>query len=101
MLHHGAGNAHAVKGGGAAADLRPESQGFCGGIFQDSATSVISTIKVDCPAEVVRCADAGEDGIHNAHMTAGSGTKEPDLCHQRNQGILTHIGRFTRHVSGR
>ena len=31
-------------------------------------------------------------------MAAGSRHKGADLCHQRNEGILTHIGGFTRHV---
>lgn len=47
VLHYGAGNTHTVKGGSAAADLVQHHKAFGGGIFRISATSVISTIKVD------------------------------------------------------
>ena len=99
MLHHGAGNAHAVKGGGAAADLVQHHKALSGGVFQNFGHlgHLHHKGRLAC-GKIVRCTDAGENGIHHAHMTAGSRHKGADLCHQRNEGILTHIGRFARHV---
>ena len=99
MLHHGAGNAHAVKGGGAAADLVQHHKALSGGVFQNFGHlgHLHHKGRLAC-GKVVRCTDAGENGIHHAHMTAGSRHKGADLRHQRNEGILTHIGRFARHV---
>ena len=99
MLHHGAGNAHAVKGGGAAADLVQHHKAFCGGVFQNFRHLGHLHHKggLAC-GKVVRGADAGKNGIHHAHMAAGSRHKGANLRHQGDEGILTHIGRFTRHV---
>ena len=99
MLHHGAGDAHAVKGGGAAADLVQHHKTFGGGVFQNFGYLGHLHHKggLAC-SKVVRGADAGEDGVHHAHMAAGSRYKGTDLRHQRNEGILTHISGFTRHI---
>ena len=50
IFQHSPGNAHAVEGGGAPPDL-VENQSGCldVALLRISATSLISTIKVDCP----------------------------------------------------
>ena len=99
MLHHGAGNAHAVKGRGAAADLVQHHKTFGGGIFQDLRHLGHLHHKggLAC-GKVVRCADAGENSVHHTHMAAGCRHKGADLRHQGDKGILTHIGGFTSHI---
>ena len=99
MLHHGAGNAHAVKGRGAAADLVQHHKAFGGGVFQDLCHLGHLHHKGGLSgSKVVRGTDAGEDGVHHAHMAAGSRHKGADLRHQGNKSVLTHIRRFTGHV---
>ena len=51
VFQHRPGDGHAVIGGGAPADLVQDEQGAAGGVLQQSATSFISTMKVDCPAD--------------------------------------------------
>ena len=82
MLHYGAGNAHAVKGGGATTDLVQHHKAFGGGVFQNFGYLGHLHHKggLAC-SKVVRGADAGEDGVHHAHMAAGSRYKGTDLRH--------------------
>ena len=99
VLDHGAGNAHAVKCGRAAADLIQNDQTLCGGILQDLGHLGHLHHEGGLPSrQVIRCTDAGEDGVHNAHMAFFGRDEGADLRHQRNEGILTHVGRFTGHV---
>ena len=99
VLHYGAGNAHTVKGGSAAADLVQHHKAFGGGIFQDLRYLGHLHHKGGLTGrQVVRRTDASENGIHHTHMAAGSRYKGADLRHQRNQCILAHVRRFTCHV---
>ena len=67
--------------------------------FRISATSVISTMKVDCPA--ARSSDA-PTRVKMASTTpmrrAGSRHEAADLRHQRDEGILAHVGGFAGHI---
>ena len=64
-----------------------------------SATSVISTIKVDWPADrSSRGADAGENAVHDADAGGLGRDEGADLGHEHNEGHLPHIGGLARHV---
>ena len=99
MLHHRTGDAHAVKGGGAAADLVQHHKASGGGIFQDLCHLGHLHHKGGLAGrQIVRRTDAGEDGVHHAHVAAGCRHEGTDLRHQCDQRILTHIRGFTCHI---
>ena len=99
VFYHGAGDAHAVKRRGTAADLVQDDQAAAGGVLQNLRHFGHLDHEGGLPGgEVVRSADAGEDRIHNADMALRRGHKAADLRHQRNEGVLAHVGRFTGHV---
>ena len=99
ILHHGAGNAHAVKGRCAAADLIQNDQAALGGPLQNFGHFGHFHHKGGLTGgKVIRCAHAGKDSIHHTDMAAGCRNKAADLRHQGNQRILAHVGRFARHV---
>ncbi len=99
MLHHRPGDGHTVKGGGAPADFVQNQQTFFGGVAKN--------VRHLCHfhhegglarRQIVAGADAGENPVHHADAGCGGGDEGPDLSQQHNQGHLTHIGGFARHV---
>ena len=99
MLHHSAGNAHAVKCRGSAADLVQNHKAFGGGLFQDLGHLGHFHHKSGLARrQIVRSAHSGENGIHHADMAFTCRNKAADLRHQRNNSVLAHISRFTGHV---
>ena len=48
--------------------------------------------------QVVRCSNSGENLIHNRNFRIICRNKRANLCHQRNQCHLSHIGRFSCHI---
>ncbi len=51
--------------------------------------------------QVVARADAGEDAVHHADAGGAGGNERANLCHERDERDLTHIGGFTRHIGAR
>ena len=99
VLQHRPGNGHAVKGGGAPADLIQDQQAVGGGGLQNLAD--LRHLHHEgglAGGQIVRRADAGENAVH--HTDAGSPGRDEgaDLGHQHDQRHLTHIGGFTGHV---
>ena len=48
--------------------------------------------------QIIRRADAGEDGVHHTHTALLSRDEGADLRHQSDQCILAHVRGFTGHV---
>ena len=67
VLHHGPGDAHAVESRGAAADLIQHDEALGGGVLEDFGhLGHLDHEGGLAGGKVVRCADAGKDGIHDA-----------------------------------
>ena len=99
VFHHGAGNAHAVKGGGSAADLVQNHQTFRGGVLQDLRNlGHLHHKRGLARRQIIGGANPGENGVHHAHFAGFCRHKAADLRHQRNQRVLPHVGGFTCHV---
>ena len=99
MLDNGSGDAHAVKSRRTTANFVQNDQALRGGIFQNFGD--LGHLDHEgglSGGEVVRCADTGEDGVHDAHMALRCRNEGADLRHQCDEGVLTHIRRFTSHV---
>ena len=99
ILYHSTGDAHAVKGRSAAADLIKNDQAVPGGMLEDLGHLGHLNHKGGLSgSQVVRSTHAGEDRIHNTEMSTGGGHEAADLSHQGDQGVLAHISGFTGHV---
>ena len=99
VLHDGPGDAHAVESRGAAANFVQHNEALgCGVLENFGHFGHLDHEGGLAGGKVVRCANAGKDGIHDAHMTAGRWDEGADLCHQGDKGVLAHIRRFACHI---
>ena len=99
VFQHGAGNGHAVKGGGAASDLVQNQQTPGRGVGQNLRHLGHLHHKGGLAhGEVVGGADAGENAVHDADAGRLGGNKGADLGHEDDEGHLAHIGGLTRHI---
>ena len=99
VLQHRPGDGHAVKSGGAPADLVQDEQGVLRGVAQD--VRHLRHLHHEgglAGAEVVAGADAGENAVHHADAGAGRRHERAHLGHEDDEGHLAHIGGFARHV---
>ena len=99
VLQHRPGDGHAVKGGGAPSDLVQDQQGvLCGAAEDVGDLRHLHHEGGLSGGEVVAGANPGEDAVHNADAGVGGGDKAAHLGQQDDQGHLTHISGFARHV---
>ena len=98
-FEHRAGDAHAVEGRRAAADLVENEQGLGRCLMQDLAhLGHLDHEGRLAAGQVVARADAREDAVDNADARRARGHERADLRHERDERDLAHIGRFTGHV---
>ena len=99
VLQHRPGNAHAVKGAGAPADLVQNQKAPAGGVLKDIRHLGHLHHKGGLPGpQVVACPDAGKDAVHHADAGRPRRDKGPHLGHEGDEGHLAHISGFPRHV---
>ena len=79
VLGHRPCDGHSIVGRGAAPDFVEENEAPRARSVQDGAGFAISTMKVDCPAQVVARADAREHPVHDSDHCPSAGTNEP-IC---------------------
>lgn len=99
VLGDAPGDAEAVEGGRAAADLVEDDEAALGGVVEDER----GLVHLDhegglTTCDVVAGTDAGEDAIDEADLGAGGGQEAANLRHEREQCGLTQVGALTGHV---
>ena len=93
------GNAHAVVGRGAAADLIQDQEAFGGRIAENVGDLVHLDHEGALTApQVIRGAHAGKDPVCDTQAGLVGGDKASDLGHQDDEGDLTHVGGFAGHI---
>ena len=98
-FQHGPGDAHAVIGGGASADLVQDQQTAGGGVFQNGGHLGHFHHKGGLAGgQIVAGADPGKHPVYNADPGSPGGDEGAHLGHEDDEGHLAHIGGFTGHV---
>ena len=99
VLDDSPGDAHPVKGGCAAADLIQDQEAFGSRVAEDIGDLVHLHHEGTLAApQIVRGSHPGKDPVGHTQPGLVRGDKASDLRHQDDQGDLTHIGGFTRHI---
>ena len=99
VLQHGAGDGHAVVGGGAAAYLVEDEQAPACRIAQDIGDLAHFEHEGRLSrGKVVRGADAGEDPVDHADDGAFCRNEGAYLRHEHDERRLAHIGALAGHV---
>ena len=99
VFQNSPGDGHAVKGGGAPADLIQDQKRIFGGLMENIGD--LRHLHHEgglSGGEIVTGADAGEDPIHYADMGVFGGDEAAHLGHENDQRHLPHISGFTGHV---
>ncbi len=98
-LQHRLGNGHAVKGGGAAADLIEDDEALLRRVFQDGGHLVHFHHEGGLAGgEVVGGAHPGKDAVADGDPGAGGRHEAAGLGHEDDEGHLPHVGGLTGHV---
>ncbi|MFM2178184.1 MAG: hypothetical protein RL015_2282 [Verrucomicrobiota bacterium] len=99
MLGDAPGDAEAVEGARAAADLIKDDEAALGGVVEDERGLVHLDHEGGLAArDVVASADTGEDAIHQSNLRADGGQEAANLRHEREQRGLAQVGALTGHV---
>ena len=99
VFHCRPGDGKAVERRSAASHLVQDEQALRRGIFQDGRHFAHLHHEGGLAAiEVIRSADAGKNAVGQGDIRRGGGHKAAHVGHEHDQGYLTHIGGFTRHI---
>ena len=99
VLEDGLRDGHTVEGGRAAADLIEDDEALAGRVLQDGGHLVHLDHEGGLSGrEVIGGADSREDGVADGDAGGGGRDEAAHLCHQHDEGDLSHVGRFTGHV---
>ena len=99
VLGDAPGDAEAVEGARAAADLVEDDEAALGGVVENERGLVhLDHEGALAACDVVAGADAGEDAIDEPDLRASSGQEAANLRHEREQRGLAQIRALTGHV---
>ena len=99
MLDHSPCNSKTVKCTGATSDLVKDQKASCSCISQNICNLCHLHHKGTLTTcQIIRRTYTGEDPVNNSDVCFFSRDKTSDLCHQYDQGSLSHVGRLTCHV---
>ena len=99
ILGDGPSNGQAIVRRGAAPDLVQQDQAALGGGVENLGRLGHLDHKGGTPLrDVVAGADAGEDAIDQRQRRRSRRHERADLCHHRDQGGLSQVGRLAAHV---
>ena len=102
MFNHCPGNGKSVKGTGSSSDFIQNQKTFRCGISKDISHLCHFHHKGTLTAgQVIRSSHSGKNPIHNANICLFRRNKGTNLRHENNQGRLSHIGGFSRHIWSR
>ena len=99
MLDHSPGNGKTVKCTGATSDLVKNQKASCSCIPQNIGNLCHLYHKGTLTTcQIIRGTHTCENSVYNSNICFFSRDKTSDLCHQYDQGSLSHVGRLTCHV---
>ena len=99
IFHRGPGDAEAVKGAGAAANLVQNHKRTPGSVAQDIGSFAHFHHESALSAcQVIGRAHAGEHVVHQGDVGLLGGDEGTHVGHQDDQGHLAHVGAFACHV---
>ena len=99
MLDHCPCNCKTVKCTGTTSDLVQDQKTSGSGISQNIRNLCHFHHKGTLTAcQIIRCTHTCKDSVNNSDICFFSRDKASDLCHQYDQGSLSHVGRLTCHV---
>ena len=99
MLDHCPCNCKTVKCTGTTSDLVQDQKTSGSGISQNIRNLCHFHHKGTLTAcQIIRCTNTSKDSVNNSDVCFFSRDKASDLCHQYDQGSLSHICRLTCHI---